>query len=95
MRGGKRNAFMCDGDEKETVEHLVLESEVYERERQSMMEVILNERGEINEVGYERTSEEWMAIITGLSEGATAAMFESVKRYLENVWRMRMIRVGS
>jgi hypothetical protein len=30
-----------------------------------------------------------MAMIVGLSEGATAAMFESVKRYLENVWRLR------
>ena len=50
---------------------------------------ILNERCEINEVGYERTSKEWMALITGLSEVATAAMFERVKRYLENVWRMR------
>ena len=44
------------------------------RERQSMMEAILNEGGE--------TSEEWMAMIVGLSEGATAAMFESLKRYL-------------
>ena len=69
------------------------------REHQSMMEVILNEGGEIKEVGYERTTKEWMAMIVGLSEGATAAMFESVKRYLENVWRLRerrrMIRVGS
>jgi hypothetical protein len=91
--------FMCDGDEKETAEHLVMECGAYERERLSMMEVIMNEGGEINEVGHERTSEEWMAMIVGLSEGATAAMFESVKRYLENVWRLRerrrMLRVGS
>ena len=90
--------FMCDGDEKETVEHLLMECGAYERERQSMMEVILNEGGEINEVGHERTSEEWMAMIVGLSEGATVAILESVKRYLENMWRLRMrrmIRVGS
>jgi hypothetical protein len=64
-----------------------------------MMEVILYKKDEINKVGHEGTSKEWMAIIMGLSKGATATMFESVKRYLENVWRMRerkrMIRVGS
>jgi hypothetical protein len=45
------------------------------------------------------SSEEWMAMIVGLSEGATAALFESAKRDLENEWRLRerrrMIRLGS
>jgi hypothetical protein len=30
-----------------------------------------------------------MAMIVGQSEGAIVAMFESVKRYLENMWRLR------
>ena len=41
--------FMCNVDEKETVEHLLMECGAYEREQQSMMEVILNE---INKEGY-------------------------------------------
>jgi hypothetical protein len=80
----KDKCFMCDGNEKETVEHLLTECGAYEREGQSMMEVIPNKEGEINEVLHERTSEEWMAMIVDLSEGATTAMFESVKRCLKN-----------
>jgi hypothetical protein len=30
-----------------------------------------------------------MSMIVALSEGATVAIHESVKRYLENVWRLR------
>jgi hypothetical protein len=46
----ENKCFTCNGDEKETVEHSLIECDVYKRERQFMMKVILNEGGEINSV---------------------------------------------
>jgi hypothetical protein len=81
--------FMCDRGERETVEHLMMECDAYERERLEMMRVILDEKGEGDGVMHERTGDEWIAMIVGLSAGVTAAMTESGKRYLESAWRMR------
>jgi hypothetical protein len=39
---------------------------------------IMNEGGESNGEKYESASEEWFAVIVGLSEGATASVIESV-----------------
>jgi hypothetical protein len=54
-----------------------------------MMRVILDERGEGDGVMYERTGDEWIAMIVGLSAGVTAVMTDSGKRYLESAWKMR------
>ena len=81
--------FMCNSGERETVEHLMMECEAYESERLEMIGVILDERGEGDGVMYERTGDEWMAMIVGLSPGVTTAMTDSGKRFLEGAWRMR------
>ena len=57
---------MCDMGEDETVEHVVLECEKFERDRMEMIRVILTEMGrEMNEV-IERTGREWMVLLVGL-----------------------------
>ena len=54
---------MCDMGEDETVEHVVLECEKYDRDRMKIVRVILTEMGpEINEV-IERTGREWMVLL--------------------------------
>ena len=67
----------------------LMECEAYESERLEMIGVILDERGEGDGVMYERTGDEWMAMIVGLSPGVTTAMTDSGKRFLEGAWRMR------
>ena len=57
---------MCDMGEDETVEHVVLECEKYDRDRMEMMHVILIEMGrETNEV-IKRTGREWILLLVGL-----------------------------
>ena len=54
---------MCDMGEDETVEHVVLECEMYDRDRMEMMHVILTEMGcEM----IERTGRQWMVMLLGL-----------------------------
>jgi hypothetical protein len=53
MRGGKI-FVLCDGDANETMEHLLMECRAHERERQSVMEAILNEVGELNDIVADR-----------------------------------------
>ena len=77
--------FMCNSGEREMVEHLIMECEAYESERLEMIGVILDERGEDDGVMYERTEDEWMTMIVGLSPGVTTAKIESAKRF----WRVR------
>ena len=57
---------ICDMGEDETIEHVVLECEKYDRDRIKMMGVTLTEMGrEMNDV-IERTGREWMMLLLGL-----------------------------
>ena len=57
---------MCAMRKDETVEHVVLECEKYDRDGMETMHVILIEmEREINEV-IERTGREWMVLVVGL-----------------------------
>ena len=80
---------MCDMDEDETVEHVVLECEKYNRERIVMMRVVLTEMGcEMNEV-MEKTGKEWMVLLLGLCDETNERMIEAVKEFLERMWHAR------
>ncbi len=81
--------YMCDKGEDETVEHVMLECEKYQRDRLEMMEVAVSEMGwDVNEV-IEITEKEWMVLLLGLSGEASERMVEAVKRFLERVWCAR------
>ena len=70
---------MCDMREDETVEHVALECEKYDRDRMEMMRVILTKMGrEMNEV-IERTGKEWMVLLLGMYGEASVLMIDSVK----------------
>jgi hypothetical protein len=71
----------------------MMECDAYERERLEMMRLILDERDEGDGVVYERTEDEWMAMIVGLSTGVTATITESGKLFLESAWRRRLTGV--
>merc|ERR1712035_249456 len=62
---------MCDMGEDETVEHVVLECERYNRERMEMMRVVLVEMGYEANVRVERTGREWMVLLLGLCDKST------------------------
>ena len=80
---------MCDMGEDETVEHVILECEKYNRERMEMMNVVLIEMGcEMNEV-IERTGKEWMVLLLGLCAETNGRMIEAVKEFLERMWYAR------
>ncbi len=80
---------MCDTGEDETVVHVMLECEKYQRERVEMMAVALSELGHsVGEVA-ERTGREWMVLLLGLSGEASEGMVEAVKRFLERMWCVR------
>ena len=80
---------MCDMGEDETVEHVVLECEKYNRERIVMMRVVLTEMGcEMNEV-MEKTGKEWMVLLLGLCDETNEYMIEAVKEFLERMWHAR------
>ena len=80
---------MCDMGEDETVEHVMLECEKYDRDRAEMMRVILPELGcNVNEM-VEKTGKEWMVLLLGLSTETTEVMIAAVKEYLERMWCAR------
>ena len=73
---------ICDMGEGETVEHIVLECEKYDRDRMEMMRVIVTEMGrEMNEV-IERTGREWMVLLLGLCGVTSERMLDAVKEFL-------------
>ena len=77
---------MCDMGEDESVEHIFLECEGYERERWEMMQTTLRELGsEVNE-RVEKTGKERMMLLVGLSEESSEGIIEAVKEFLERVW---------
>ena len=80
---------MCDMGVDETVEHVVLECEKYERERRDMMDVVLTEMGSEAGVVIERTGIEWMVLLLGLCEETTERMIDAVKEFLEKMWSVR------
>lgn len=88
----EKECFMCDKNETETVEHLMLECEAYEVERIDMMNDVLEELGENDGQMYERTAEDWICIIVGLNEDRQKRAVEGGKRYLEKVWKKRECR---
>ena len=69
---------MCDMGEDETIEHVVLECEKYDRDIMKIVHVILTEMGcEMNEV-IERTEREWMVLLVRLC-GETNTRMVDVK----------------
>ena len=80
---------MCDMGEDETVEHVVLECERYNRERMEMMRVVLVEMGYEANVRVERTGREWMVLLLGLCDESTERMITAVKEFLEKMWCAR------
>ena len=86
---GSKECQMCDRGEDETVEHVLLECDKYDRERMNMMRVVLTEMGcEMNEL-VERTGREWMVLLLGLCRDTTERMIEAVKTFLERMWNVR------
>ncbi|MPC58568.1 hypothetical protein E2C01_052575 [Portunus trituberculatus] len=57
---------MCDIGEDETMKHVMLECEKYERDRHEMMQVILSELGHNRDERVEKTGREWMVLLLGL-----------------------------
>ena len=81
---------MCEMGEDETVVHVVLECEKYDRERMNMMRVVLTEMGcEMNEV-VEKSGREWMVLLLGLCQETNERMIEAVKEFLERMWSTRV-----
>ena len=80
---------MCDMGEDETVEHVILECEKYDRDRIEMMRVIFPELGWDESERMEKTGKEWMVLLLGLSTETTEAMIEAVKEFLERMWCAR------
>ena len=80
---------MCDMGEDESVEHVVLECEKYERDRMEMMQVILTELGHSWDERVEKTGREWMVLLLGLCRETNERMIEAVKEFLEKMWRVR------
>ena len=80
---------MCNMGEDESVEHVVLECEKYERDRMEMMQVILTELGHGWDERVEKTGREWMVLLLGLCRETNARMIEAVKEFLEKMWRAR------
>ena len=80
---------MCDLGEDETVEHVMLECERYERDRREMMQVVLAELGHNRNERVEKTGWEWMVLLLGLCRETNERMIEAVKEFLERMWRAR------
>ena len=80
---------MCDMGEDESVEHVVLECEKYERDRMEMMQVILTELRHSWDERVEKTGREWMVLLLGLCRETNERMIEAVKEFLEKMWRVR------
>ena len=80
---------MCDREEDETVVHVILECEKYDRERREMMRVILLELGCNENELVEKTGREWMVLLLGLCGETTENMIGAVKEYLERMWCIR------
>ena len=71
--------------EDESVGHVFLECEGYERERWEMMQPNLQELGsEVNE-RVEKRGKEWMMLLVGPGEESTVGIIEAVKKILERV----------
>ncbi|MPC31566.1 hypothetical protein E2C01_024860 [Portunus trituberculatus] len=83
---------MCDMGEDETVEHVMLECEKYERERHEIMQLILSELGHNRDERVEKTGREWMVLLLGLCKGTSERIIEDVKEYLERMWQARSCR---
>ena len=87
---GSKECQMCDMGEDETVEHVILECEKYDRERMEMMRVVLDELGcEMNEV-VEMTGREWMVLLLGLCGETCERVMDAVKVFLEKMWCVRI-----
>ena len=82
----------CDMGEDETVVHVMLECEKYERDRWQMNRVVQSEMGWVaDEVNgeVERYERDWMLLLLGLNGEATERMMEAVKGFLEKMWSTR------
>ncbi|MPC37376.1 hypothetical protein E2C01_030850 [Portunus trituberculatus] len=80
---------MCDMGEDETVKHVVLGCERYERDRREMMQVILTELGHNRDEILEKTGREWMVLLLGLCREMSERMIEAVKEFLKKMWSGR------
>ena len=87
--------LMCDMGEDESVEHVVLECEKYERDRMEMMQVILTELGHSWDERVENTgwvllhTEYRMVLLLGLCRETNERMIEAMKEFLEKKWCVR------
>ena len=86
---GSKACQKCETGVDETVEHVVLECERYERERVEMMQAVMSEMGCEEGVWMELTGEEWMTLLLGLHDEKNVEMIVAVKKYLERMWCLR------
>ena len=80
---------MCARRVDETVVHVMLFCERYQRERTEMMRVVLSEMGGDVDGRTGGTEREWMVRLLGLSDEASVRMIEAVKSFLEKLWHIR------
>ena len=86
---GSNVCVECEGNDVESVEHVMLECPKYARERQRMMNVVLKELAAEENVLMGRDGKEWMISLLGLNEERTNESVRAVKMFLEEVWCMR------
>ncbi len=79
---------MCDSGVDETVVHVMMECEEYDRGRMKMLRGVQREvewdAEKVNRVVV-RTEREWMVLLLGLSGEAIVRMMEAVKGLLERM----------
>jgi hypothetical protein len=80
---------MCDLNENETVVHVLVECNRYERERTRFLEVLVSEVGGMMMNELFARADQGISVILGFESGMNERCMCAVKVYLSELWSVR------
>ena len=81
--------MQCDLREDETVEHMMLVCNKYERERNEMMRVVSECIGIVQWMVCANAGDHGMRVLLGLSEWSSEGVVGATKVFLQKAWSKR------
>ena len=88
---GSKECKVCGNCEVESVYHMFVECEGYERERQVLIQVVRAEIGGSIFDDWHDNDREGMCVLLGISDVPNGQLIEAVKEFLERVWNIRKL----
>ena len=90
---GVKVCDQCGTGADETVEHLVLECDMYDRQRQVLIGLVVGKIGMDEWIKVRSENDHGMCMLLGFSKGRQTVILEAMKVFLLDVWNARSVNI--